>query len=121
MFQWFVYGVDVVYDVRDVAISGVFAFNELELSSSSVRRVLCEFAIGPGCVADSPNDVWFVMGGSILCWENVFRNDVGGLCMNMCVLLKALLFWLCNWWECGGGSVFCRGCVVAEVRVRLFS
>ncbi len=47
---------------------------------------------------------------------SAFWDDVGGLCGNMLVLLKALLFWLCNWWECGGGSVLCRGYVVAEVR-----
>ncbi len=56
----------MVYDVRDVAISGVFAFNELELSSSSVRRVLCEFAIGPNCVSDCSYDVRFVVSGSVL-------------------------------------------------------
>ena len=84
--------------------------------SASVCGVLFELAVGPYCVSDSPNDVWFVVGGSILCWENVFRDDVGGLCGRMLVLLKALLFWLCNWWECGGCGVFRRGCVVAEVR-----
>ena len=90
------------------------------MSSASVCGVLFELSIGPDCVSDSPNDVWFVVGGSILCWENVFRNDVGGLCVNMCVLLKALLFWLCNWGECGGGSVLCHGYVIAEVCDGLF-
>ena len=68
MFKLFVYGVDVVYDVRDIAISGVFALYELELSSSSVRGVLFECAVGPSCVADSSNNVWFVVCGSVLCW-----------------------------------------------------
>ena len=68
MFQWFVYGVDVVYDVRDVAIRGVFALYELELTLSSVCGVLFECAIGPGCVADGSNNVGFVVGGSMLCW-----------------------------------------------------
>ena len=62
----------MIYDVRDVAIGGVFAFYELELSSSSVRRVLCEFAIGPNCVSDCSYDVWFVVSGSVLCWEDIF-------------------------------------------------
>ena len=109
----------MVYDVCDVAIRGVFAFDELELSSASVCGVFFEVAVGAGDVSDSPYDVWFVVGGSILRWKNVFRDDVGGFCGKMFVLLKALLFWLCNWWECGGGSVFGRGYEVAEVRYRL--
>ena len=40
LFQWFVYGVDVVYNVCDVAISGVFALYKLELSTSSVSGIL---------------------------------------------------------------------------------
>ncbi len=91
------------------------------MSSASVCGVLFEFAIGPGCVAYSTDDVWFVVCGSILCWEDVFRNDVGGLRVNMFVLLEALLFWLCNWGECGRGSVLCSGYVVAEVRDWLLS
>ncbi len=61
----------MVYDVRDIAISGVFALYELELSSSSVRGVLFEFAVGPSCVSDSSNNVWFVVGGYVLCWEDI--------------------------------------------------
>ena len=111
----------MVYDVRDVAICGVFAFYELQLSSASVCGILFELTIGPDCVADSSDDVWFVVGGSVLCWENVFRNDMGGICVDMFVLLKTLLVWLCNWGECGGGSVLFRGYVVAEVRGRSLS
>ncbi len=58
----------MVHDVWDVAISGVFALNELELSASSVSGVLFECAVGPYCVADGSDDVWFVVGGSMLCW-----------------------------------------------------
>ena len=111
----------MVYDVCDVAICRVFAFYELKLSSASVCGVFFEFAVRPDYVSDSPNDVWFVVGGSILCWENVFRDYVGGFCVKVFVFLEALLFWLCNWWECGGGSVLCRGYVVAEVRDKSLS
>ena len=86
------------------------------MSSASVCGVLFEFAIGPDCVADSSDDVWFVVGGSMLCREDVFWNDVWGLFVIVFVFLKALLFWLCNWGECGGGSVLCHWYVVAEVR-----
>ncbi len=57
MFQWFVYGVDVVYDDLDVAIRGVFALYKLEFSTSSVSGVLFECAVGPCCVADGSNNV----------------------------------------------------------------
>ena len=85
------------------------------MSSAPVCGVLFEFAIGPDHVSDSPDDVWFVVGGSILCWEDVFRDDVGGVCVEMFVFLEAFLFWLCNWGECGGGSVLCHGYVIAEI------
>ena len=87
MFQWFVYDVDVVYDVRDVAICGVFAFNELKLSSSSVCGVLNEFAVGPGCVSDCSDNVWFVVSGFVLCWEDVFWYDMRGLYLFVFVIL----------------------------------
>ena len=58
----------MIYDVYDVTIRGVFALYDLELSAPSEGRVLLEFAIGSGCVADGSNDVWFVVGGSMLCW-----------------------------------------------------
>ena len=109
------------YYVRDVAICRVFAFYELQLSSTSVCGVFFEFAVRPDYVSDSPNDVWFVMGGYVLCWEDVFWDDVGGLCVEIFIFLEAFLFWLCNWGECGGGSVLCRGYVVTEVRDRLLS
>ena len=57
----------------------------------------------------------------MLCWENVFRDYVGGLCVEMFIFLEAFLFWLCNWGECGGGSVLCHGCVIAEIREWSFS
>ena len=86
----------MIYDVRDVAISGVFAFNELELSSSFVRRVLCEFAIGPNCVSNCSYDVRFVVSRYILRWENVFWYDVGSLSFFLFVVLQSLLFRLCD-------------------------
>ena len=77
----------MVYDVRDVAICGVFALNELELSSSCVCGVLYEFAVWPDCVSDCSDDVWFVVSGSVLCWENVFWYDMRGLYLFVFVVL----------------------------------
>ncbi len=54
--------------VRDVAIGGVLALYDLKLYAPSEGRVLLEFAIGSGCVADGSKDVWFVVGGSLVCW-----------------------------------------------------
>ena len=42
LFKRFVDNVDVVYDLLSIPISGVFAFDELELSSSLVGRVYNE-------------------------------------------------------------------------------
>ncbi len=111
----------MVYDVRYVAIGRVFTLYELWLSSSYVRGVLFECAIGPVCVAYGSNDVWFVVGGSVLCWENVFRYDMWGLFVCGFVLLKTFLFRLCDRGEFGGGRVFCRGCVLTEVNDWLFT
>ena len=58
----------MVYDVWDVAISGVFALYELELSTSFISGILFESAVGSYCVSDGSDDVWFVVGGSMLCW-----------------------------------------------------
>ena len=77
----------MVYDVRDIAISGVFALYELELTLSSVCRVLYEFAVWPNCVSDCSDNVWFVMGGSVLCWQDVFWYYVGGLPVFVFVVL----------------------------------
>jgi len=40
----------MVYDFLYVSVSGVFAFNDMELSSPLVGRVFDEFAAGPNCV-----------------------------------------------------------------------
>ncbi len=82
MFEGFVYDVDVLYDVRDVAICGVFALYELKLSSASVRVVFVELAIGSKCVADRSDQVRYVMCRPGLCRQNVFRY--GGGCLPVC-------------------------------------
>ena len=91
------------------------------MSSSSVRGVLIECAIRPNCVADSSNNVWCVVSGSVLCWENVFWYDVGSLFVCVFVILKTLLFRLCDWGEVGGGCVICFGYVFTEVGDWLFA
>ena len=47
LFKRLIDGVDVVYGFLYVAVSGVFAFDKLELCSSFVGRVFDESAIGP--------------------------------------------------------------------------
>ncbi len=69
-------GVDVVYNFLNVPIIGVFAFDELELSSSFARRVFDEFAVGPKCVSNRPDKVRFVMCRFIVCQKDVFWYDV---------------------------------------------
>jgi len=72
----FVDGVDVVYNFWNFPISGVFAFDELELSSSLVVRVSYEFAVGPKCVSNRSDEVRFVVCRSIVCREDLFRYGV---------------------------------------------
>ncbi len=59
---------DVVYNVCDVAISGVFALYELELSATFIGGVFFECAVGSYKVSDGSDDIRFVVGGSMLCW-----------------------------------------------------
>ena len=63
--------VDVVYNLLHASVSGVFAFDELELSSSLVGRVFDEFAVGLKCVSNRPNK-----DRSVMCWSFVCRKDV---------------------------------------------
>ena len=76
MFKRFVDGVDVFCDLLRVPISGVFAFDELELSYSLAGRVSDEFALGPKCVFNRPNEVRYVVCRSIVCREDVFEYSV---------------------------------------------
>ena len=62
LFKRLVDCVDVVYNFSNVRICGVFAFNELELSSSLLGRVSDEFPVGPKCVSNRP-----VCGVSVYC------------------------------------------------------
>ena len=64
---------DVVYDVLSVPISGVFTFDELELSFSLVGRTSDEFAVGPKRVTIRPDEVRSVVCRSIVCREDIFR------------------------------------------------
>ena len=72
LFKRLVDGVDVVYDFLHVSISGVFAFDELELSFSLVGRVSDRFAVWPKCVTNRPDEVRYVVCRSIVCRKDVF-------------------------------------------------
>ena len=76
LFKWLVDGMDVVYNLLNVPISGVFAFDELELSYSLVGRVSDEFTVGPKCVTNHHDKVRFVVCLSIVCQTYVFRYGV---------------------------------------------
>ena len=71
LFKRLVDVVDEVYDFLHVSVHGVFAFDKLELSSSLVGRVFDEFAVGPKCVSNRPDEV-----RSVVCWSFVCRKDV---------------------------------------------
>ncbi len=111
----------MVYEVWDVAISGVFALYKLELSASSVSGILFECAVGSSCVADGSNNVLFVVGGSVLCWQDVFSYDAGGLSVCVFVVLESLLFRMCDGREVGWSRVVCFGYVFPEVGDWMFS
>ena len=66
----------MVCDLLSVPISGVFAFDELELSSSLVGRVFDEFAVEPKRVSNRPNEVRFEVCRSIVCREDLFKYSV---------------------------------------------
>jgi hypothetical protein len=76
LFELFVDGVDLVYDLLRVPINGLFALDELQLSPSLECRVSDELAVGPNCVSDRPDEVRYVMCRSIVCRNNVFRCSV---------------------------------------------
>jgi hypothetical protein len=71
LFKRLVDGVDEVCDFLHISISGVFAFDELELSLSLVGRVFDEFAVGPKCVSNRLGEVRSVVRWSIVCRKDV--------------------------------------------------
>ena len=88
LFKRFVDDVDVVYDLLCVPISEVFAFDELELSSSLKSRISDEFTVGPKCVSNRLDEIRCVMCRFVLCHrEDVFRYSVLWL---RCVLFVVL-------------------------------
>ncbi len=46
-----------------------------------------EFALGPECVADSSDNVWFMICGSVFRGENVIRYNVACLTARLFVVL----------------------------------
>ena len=72
LFKRLVDGVNVVYDFLYISVSGVFAFEELELSSPLVGRVFDEFAVGPKCASNRLDEVRYVVCWSFACREDVF-------------------------------------------------
>ena len=71
LFKRLVDGVDVVYNFWNVPISGVFAFDELELSSSLVGRVFDKFEAGFKCLPNRLDEV-----RPVVCRSIVYRKDV---------------------------------------------
>ena len=71
LFKRLVDGVDVVYNFLIVPISGVFAFDDLELSSFLGCRVSDKFAVGPKCVSNCPGEVRSVVCRSIVCRKDI--------------------------------------------------
>ena len=86
LFKWLVDGMDVVYNLLNVPISGVFAFDELELSCSLVGRVSDEFAVGPKCVTNHLDEVLSVVCRSIVCRKDVFRY--GMFFFSLCLVCR---------------------------------
>ena len=76
LFERLVDGVDVVYDFLYVSVSGVFAFDKLDLSSSFVGRVFDKFAAEPNCVSNRSYEVRSVVCRSMLCRKYVFWYGV---------------------------------------------
>ena len=57
---------DMDDDCFYVAISGVFAFDDLDLSLAMIWEVFNEFALRVKGVPNVPGEVWFVVFGFIL-------------------------------------------------------
>ena len=66
----------MVYDFLYASVGEVFAFDKLELSSSFVGGVFGDFAVGPKCASNRPDEVRSVMCRSMLCREYVFKDGV---------------------------------------------
>ena len=87
LFNRLVDNVDVVYNFWNVPIRGVFAFDDLELSSSLIGRVSNEFAVGPKYVSNRPDEFRSVVCRSNVCREDVFRYS---LFLFRCILFVVL-------------------------------
>ena len=105
LFSRFVDDVNVVYNFWNVPISGVFAFYELELSSSLVGGVFDEFAAGPKCVSTRLDKVRSMVCWSIINRKDVFRYGVFWFCCVRFVVLLTLLLWVWDRLEVGGGRL----------------
>ena len=91
LFKRFIDGMDVIYDLLRVPITGVFAFDELDLSSSLECRVSDVFAAGPKCVSNRLDEVKSIMCRSIMCRMDVFRFSVNLFRSVWFVVMYALL------------------------------
>ena len=56
----------MIDDCLYVAVGGVFTFDDLNLSLSGICEVFNEFALLIEGEANRPDEVWFVVFGSIL-------------------------------------------------------
>ncbi len=58
----------MVYDVFDVAVRGIFALYELDLSLASVSEVLVYSAFFVDSVSSGSNEVWLAVFRYVMCW-----------------------------------------------------
>ncbi len=56
----------MVYNCLDVAIDGVFAFDDLYLSFATAGEVLNYFTLFVDFIPDCEDEVWFVVFGLVL-------------------------------------------------------
>jgi hypothetical protein len=61
--EWFVDVTCMVDDCLYIVISGVFAFEDLDLSLAAICEVLNEFALRVKGEPNRPDEVWFVVLG----------------------------------------------------------
>ena len=80
---------DVFDDVVDVTVGGVFTFYNLELSSAPISEVFGESSLRGEHVANRPDEVRYVVFGSVLCREYVLRDGLWVSCVRF-VVLEAL-------------------------------
>ena len=75
--QRFIDFIDVIDDFVCAAVSGVFAFDDLNLPSAAICEVLNEFPLCVVGVPVCPDEVWFMVFRFMLWMEDVVRYKLG--------------------------------------------